>query len=80
MFIKLKSVKVTVPVLYRIACIQKQPPKVFYRNRCPKKFHKIHDKTHVPVSLLIKLQACNVKNNFFTEHLRATASMYYYNF
>ena len=31
--------------------IQKQPPEVFYEERCSYKFHKIHRKTPVPESL-----------------------------
>ena len=31
--------------------VQKQPPEVFYVNRCSLKFHKIHKKTPVPESL-----------------------------
>ena len=36
---------------------QKQPPNVFYEERCSQKFHKIHRKTPVPQSLF-KPQAC----------------------
>ena len=36
---------------------QKQPPEVFYEKKCSYKFHKIHKKTPVPESFLIKLRA-----------------------
>ena len=70
---------------------QKQPPEVFCKKRCSLKFRKIHRKTPVPESLfklscnffkkeiLAKVFSCEFceisKNNFFTEHLRTTASV-----
>ena len=35
--------------------LQKQPPEVFCKKRCSKKFHKIHKKTPVPESLFNKV-------------------------
>ena len=59
--------------------IEKQPPEVFCKKRCSQKFRKIHRKTLVADSFLIKLQVfrafCEIsENTFFTEHLRTTAS------
>ena len=64
---------------------QKQPPDVFYIKICSHKFFKIHRKTPVPESFLIKLniffkketlaqvfscEFCEIsKNTFFTKHL-----------
>ena len=68
---------------------QKKPPEVFYKNRCSENFRKIHRKTLLPESLfkketLIKKETlaqvffCEfweiLKNTFFTERLRTTAS------
>ena len=58
--------------------LQKQPPEVFCKKRRSWKFRKIHRKTPVPGTLF--WQSCRPrparisKNNFFTEHLWATAS------
>ena len=47
-------------VSWENSVLLKQPPEVFYENRCSQKFYKNHRKTAVPESLfLIKLQACN---------------------
>ena len=44
--------------------IQRHPPEVFYEKRCSQKFRKIHRKTTVRVSFLMKLQApCNFIKN-----------------
>ena len=42
---------------------QKQPPEVFYEKRCSRKFHKIHRKTPVPVSFLIKMQVSGLEKD-----------------
>ena len=50
---------------------QKQPPEVFCKKRCSKKFPKIHRKTPVPEPLFkysCRLQACNfIKKESLTQ-------------
>ena len=51
-----------VDLIQSISFAQKQPPEVFHRERCSKKYYKIHRKTPVPESLfLIKLQATGLQ-------------------
>ena len=72
-------------ILYFVK-VQKQPPEVFYKNRCSLKFRKIHRKAPVSESqackfiqkeTLVQVFSCELrevfKKNFFTEHLRTTA-------
>ena len=47
-------------------CFQKQPPDVFYENRCSKKFHKIYSKHLCQSLFLIKFQ---VWSNFIKKRL-----------
>ena len=49
-------------IIFPIQNIQKKSPRFVLLKRCPQKFFKIHRKTPVPVSFLIKLQAeaCNL--------------------
>ena len=69
--------------------VQKQPLVVFCKKRCSWKFRKTHGKTPAPEScaeacnfikketltqMLSKKLCETFKNNFFTDHLRATAS------
>ena len=52
-----------------------QPPEVFFDKRCSQIFRKIHRKTPVPETLLLKKWEFS-KNTFLTEHLQTTASGY----
>ena len=54
---------------------------MFYEKMRPKKFRKIHRKTPVPEYLALVF--CSefyesFRNNLFTEHLQATASLTYF--
>ena len=68
---------------FLLLLVQKQPPEVLYKTRCSEKFHKIHRKTPVPkfikketLAQVFSCEFCEIsKNIFFTEHLRATASV-----
>ena len=53
---------------------QKQPPEVFYEKRYSQKFCKIHRKTPVPESFLIKLQA--QAGNFIKKEILAQVYSY----
>ena len=48
---------------------QKQPPELFYENRCSGKFPKIHRKTPLVCEIF--------KNTFFTEQLWTSASSFF---
>ena len=52
--------------------IQKQLPGLLYKKGVLKKFRKGHRNAPVPESLFNKVAGLRL-NNFFTEHLRATA-------
>ena len=41
--------------------VQKQPPEAFCKKMCSWKFQKIHRKTPVPVTFLIKLQVSGLQ-------------------
>ena len=48
-------------IFSKLDFLKKQPPKAFCKKRCSQKFHKIHRKTPVPESFLIKLLALGLQ-------------------
>ena len=60
-----------------IPLVKKQPPEVFFKKMCSKKFRKIHRKTpkKETVAQVFSCEFCEIsKNAFFTEPLWTTAS------
>ena len=53
--------------------LYKQPPHMFYKKMFLKNLQNSQESTYAGVSFLIKLQT--LSHNFFTEHLRETASL-----
>ena len=67
-FLRTSFLQNTSARLLLFLAFQKQPPEVLYDKRCSWKFCKIHRKTSLASEIF--------KNNFFTEHLRTTASAF----